>query len=228
MQKYEESQYEENTYEAKYTSAQVADAQVIVTNGQAQQQTQPQTQNVVIAVEYEPADTKPKILNPEAPQSGGATMSRQKRKLIATIGGISPQPTTAPYINYLTQTQQQAQLNQMSPSHISTIVVEDRSRVVQQAQPQQIQQVQTTVQQHTQVDQMEETKQEIDDIATPTKQIKLSTSTSGADSFEVFGMFVANELRGLSSKSLQKKLKRKILQVVVEITNLDSDENSDK
>lgn len=37
------------------------------------------------------------------------------------------------------------------------------------------------------------------------------------DKFEVFGMFVANEMRSISTVALQKKMKRKILECILEI-----------
>ncbi|CRK96210.1 CLUMA_CG009638, isoform A [Clunio marinus] len=46
------------------------------------------------------------------------------------------------------------------------------------------------------------------------------------DNFDVFGMFVANEMRSLQSQNLQKKLKRKILECVLEVNDLDSDQNA--
>ena len=43
------------------------------------------------------------------------------------------------------------------------------------------------------------------------------------DKFEVFGMFVANEMRSLSSANLQNKMKRKILECILEINNDDQE-----
>lgn len=185
----------------------------------------------MISVEYD--DVKPKILNSEAP-NGGMAM-RNKRKLIANIGAMSPQqPPTGQQqlISYVSQLQQ-AQIAQMSPNHIPTIVVEDRSRTaLQQPQQLQLQQTQTPIQQQTHQNQNDQSlddqknSTDLDDM-TPTKQMKLGSSGHTADSFEVFGMFVANEMRSLSSTNLKKKLKRKILQVILEINSLDSEnENS--
>lgn len=45
------------------------------------------------------------------------------------------------------------------------------------------------------------------------------------DKFEVFGMFVANEMRSLSSAVLQNKMKRKILECILEINDDQEAEN---
>lgn len=39
------------------------------------------------------------------------------------------------------------------------------------------------------------------------------------DQYEIFGLFVANEMKSLSSVVLQKKLKRKILECILTITD---------
>lgn len=46
------------------------------------------------------------------------------------------------------------------------------------------------------------------------------------DKFEIFGIFIANEMRSLQNQSLQKKLKRKILECILEINDQDSDQQS--
>lgn len=46
------------------------------------------------------------------------------------------------------------------------------------------------------------------------------------DNFEVFGMFVANEMKSLSSSALQKKLKRKILACILEVNNEDGNDST--
>lgn len=43
------------------------------------------------------------------------------------------------------------------------------------------------------------------------------------DKFDIFGLFVASEMRNLKNQSLQKKLKRKILECVLEMSDQDSD-----
>ena len=58
-------------------------------------------------------------------------------------------------------------------------------------------------------DKIEESKSMLADIA----------KTKPLDKFEVFGMFVANEMRSLSNAALQKKLKRKILECILEIND---------
>lgn len=46
-----------------------------------------------------------------------------------------------------------------------------------------------------------------------------SLNENKPDKFEIFGLFVANEMRSLSSPTLQKKMKRKILECILEITD---------
>ena len=46
------------------------------------------------------------------------------------------------------------------------------------------------------------------------------------DKFEVFGMFVADEMKSLSSPALQKKLKRKILSCILEINDEDGNQST--
>lgn len=43
------------------------------------------------------------------------------------------------------------------------------------------------------------------------------------DKFDIFGLFVASEMRNLKNQAMQKKLKRKILECVLEISDQDSD-----
>jgi len=46
------------------------------------------------------------------------------------------------------------------------------------------------------------------------------------DNFEIFGMFVANEMKSLSSSALQKKLKRKILACILEVNSEDGNDST--
>lgn len=46
------------------------------------------------------------------------------------------------------------------------------------------------------------------------------------DKFDIFGMFVASEMRNLKNQSLQRKLKRKILECVLEMEDEDSDHHA--
>ena len=43
--------------------------------------------------------------------------------------------------------------------------------------------------------------------------------TQKYDRFEIFGLFIANEMRAISSVTIQRKLKRKILEYVLEVTD---------
>lgn len=46
-----------------------------------------------------------------------------------------------------------------------------------------------------------------------------SSNENKPDKFEIFGLFIANEMRSLSNPSLQKKMKRKILECILEIND---------
>lgn len=46
------------------------------------------------------------------------------------------------------------------------------------------------------------------------------------DKFEIFGLFIANEMRSLQNLSLQNKLKRKILECILEMNEQDSEQQS--
>lgn len=46
------------------------------------------------------------------------------------------------------------------------------------------------------------------------------------DKFDIFGLFVASEMRNLKNPAMQKKLKRQILECVMEINDQDSDHHS--
>jgi hypothetical protein len=96
-------------------------------------------------------------------------------------------------------TQQQYQPASSTPKQMPTIIIDDKS------------------QDH------EIKMQEVDEPAAKVARVEESKKL---DSFEVFGMFLANEMRSLHSQSLQKKLKRKVLECILEINDLDSDQNS--
>lgn len=59
----------------------------------------------------------------------------------------------------------------------------------------------------------------------PNKKARLDDQKQ-SDKFDIFGLFVASELRNLKSQSLQKKLKRKILECVMEMNDQDSDQQN--
>ncbi|CAO1367562.1 unnamed protein product [Diamesa serratosioi] len=50
-------------------------------------------------------------------------------------------------------------------------------------------------------------------------KIETSETTTKYDKFEIFGLFIANEMRAISSATIQRKLKRKILECVLEVTD---------
>lgn len=45
------------------------------------------------------------------------------------------------------------------------------------------------------------------------------------DKFDIFGLFIANEMKSLTSVALQKKMKRKILECILEINDDQEAEN---
>jgi hypothetical protein len=53
-----------------------------------------------------------------------------------------------------------------------------------------------------------------------------SDETKKLDKFEVFGMFVANEMKSLQNASLQRKLKRKILECILEMNDQDDQDHA--
>jgi len=59
----------------------------------------------------------------------------------------------------------------------------------------------------------------------PNKKVRLDDQKQ-SDKFDIFGLFVASELRNLKHQSLQKKLKRKILEYVMEMNDQDSDQQN--
>ncbi|CAG9801364.1 unnamed protein product [Chironomus riparius] len=62
--------------------------------------------------------------------------------------------------------------------------------------------------------------------AEETKSVRNEESSKKLDNFEIFGLFVANEMKSLSSSALQKKLKRKILSCILEVNNEDGNEST--
>ena len=64
---------------------------------------------------------------------------------------------------------------------------------------------------------------EVDEL--PNKIAKLDDKNT-SDKFDIFGMFVASEMRNLKNHSLQKKLKRRILECVMEMNDQDSDHHA--
>lgn len=58
----------------------------------------------------------------------------------------------------------------------------------------------------------------------PSKKIRDEPKKS--DKFDVFGLFIASEMRNLRNPALQRRLKRQILETVMEINDQDSDQQS--
>lgn len=71
-----------------------------------------------------------------------------------------------------------------------------------------------------------EIKNSMSDVEEPFTKNPRVEEAKKLDNFEVFGMFVANEMRTLQNQSQQKKLKRKILECILEMSDQDSDQHS--
>jgi hypothetical protein len=63
----------------------------------------------------------------------------------------------------------------------------------------------------------------LQDVEEPPMKSTRVEDSKNLDNFDVFGMFVANEMRSLQNQSLQKKLKRKILECILEMNDRDSE-----
>lgn len=68
-----------------------------------------------------------------------------------------------------------------------------------------------------------EIKNAISEVDDQTNKASRLEEAKKMDKFDIFGLFVASEMRSLQSQSLQKKLKRKILECVLEMSDQDSD-----
>lgn len=71
-----------------------------------------------------------------------------------------------------------------------------------------------------------EVKNSIIDAEEPAAKRARVDEAKTSDQFDIFGIFVASEMRNIKNPSLQKKLKRKILECVMEMTDQDSDQQS--
>ena len=130
-------------------------------------------------------------------------------QVIQETNRMSPQQHR--FLNFVTH-QIQLQQASTSPKQIPTIAVDDNRQIVQQLH-----------QNGVTID-IEDPKNNLDE-----DESKAKTSKDGAgvkyDSFEIFGLFVANEMRGLTSNALKKKLKRKILELVLDVSEEDTKES---
>lgn len=163
----------------------------------------------VITVEYE--DIKPVILKTETPISQANTRKRKlpKNDVPQVVESARMSPQQQQFMNYVTHQIQMQQVASSSPKTIPTIAVDDNRQMVQ------------NLHQNGVVIDVEEPKNNsnVDDDEPKTKIFK---DDGKQDGFEIFGLFVANELRGLTSVALMKKLKRKILELVLNVTDEDS------
>lgn len=98
----------------------------------------------------------------------------------------------------ISQQQLYVQPSSSTPKHTPTIIIDDKS-------------------------QDHEIKNSMSEADEPALKQARVEETQKLDKFDVFGMFVANEMRSLHNPSLQKKLKRKVLECILEMNDLDSD-----
>lgn len=75
-------------------------------------------------------------------------------------------------------------------------------------------------------DKSQDTEIKMQEAEEPAAKRSRDDESMKLDKFEVFGMFVANEMRSLQNQSLQKKLKRKILECILEMNEQDSDHHA--
>lgn len=61
------------------------------------------------------------------------------------------------------------------------------------------------------------------ELEPPAKLARTDEKKLKMDKFEIFGLFVASEMRNLKNQTSQNKLKRKILECVLEMSDQDSD-----
>lgn len=166
----------------------------------------------VITVEYE--DLKPAVV-PKVETSQANTRKRklQKNEVApqATQETARMSPQQQQFMNYVTHQIQLQQVASSSPKLIPTIAVDDNRQMIQH------------LHQNGVVIDVDEPKNSssADDDESKAKVAKDDKCVK-YDSFEIFGLFVANELRGLNSNALKKKLKRKILELVLDVTEEDS------
>lgn len=157
----------------------------------------PATENQVFHVSVEYEERKPKI---EVVATG------RKRRMVqkaATNGDYQQQQQLLnQYMNQIQTIQQLPSPTTPIIQPTTTIIIDDKSTL----------------------DVTEEPKN--NSTAELDEQIQLSTSktetpdtTTKYDKFEIFGLFIANEMRAISSTTIQRKLKRKILECVLEVTD---------
>lgn len=66
----------------------------------------------------------------------------------------------------------------------------------------------------------------VSDVDEPAaKAMKIDDATQKPDKYEIFGMFIAEEMRSLHSTLLQNKLKRKILECVLGMSDQDGEKH---
>lgn len=64
------------------------------------------------------------------------------------------------------------------------------------------------------------------EVEEPLSKTPRTDDSTKSDKFDIFGMFVASEMRNMKTLTLQRKLKKKILECILEINDLDSDQNT--
>lgn len=64
------------------------------------------------------------------------------------------------------------------------------------------------------------------EVEEPPSKIQRVDDSTKNDKFDILGMFVASEMRNMKSQAMQRKLKKKILECVMECNDQDSDQNA--
>jgi hypothetical protein len=124
----------------------------------------------------------------------------RKRRLVTKDDGIEVAQHQQLLNQYVNQTQ--ASSSSLITKQTPTIIIDDKSQ--------------------------DQVLKDVEEISTKNCRVIASSNEKQHDKFEIFGLFVANEMRSLSSLALQKKMKRKILEFILEITDEQDieDENS--
>lgn len=157
----------------------------------------PAVENQVFHVSVEYEERKPKI---EVVHTG------RKRRMVqkATTNGDyqQQQQLMNQYINQIQTIQQLPSPTLPTIQPTTTIIIDDKSTLDVTEEPK-----------NNSTSELDEQYQ-----LAPSKTDTPET-TQKYDRFEIFGLFIANEMRAISSATIQRKLKRKILECILEVTD---------
>jgi hypothetical protein len=109
------------------------------------------------------------------------------------------------------------------------LITKDGIEITQQQLISQFQPVSSTPKQMPTIiidDKSQDVEMKMQEAEEPQGKIARVEETKKFDEFQIFGLFVGNEMRSLKNSSLQKKLKRKILECILEINDQDSDQHT--